>query len=144
MSNRDRVYVEGVTTEIYELYNNLSNEPSNDPGKEPTKAFKEAKEVFLAAAVLGCINNSFVPLKKRKERVLWQTLTNDPFALPTMQMLALNKSKDPAILTDIDKVATIAEGYANGGIRILKDMLQKEGGNELFECAMSMLESDND
>lgn len=138
MSNRDRVYIEGTTSEINDLYMALTTES----GDEPTKAFKDTREVFLAAAVLGGVNNTFVPLKKRKERVLWQTLTNDPFALPTMQMLALKKSKDPTILMDYDKVATIAEGYANGGIRILKDMLQKEGGNELFECAMSMLELD--
>lgn len=136
MSNRDRVYIEGATTEINDLYINLTTES----GYEPTKAFKDTREVFLAAAVLGCINNSFVPLKNRKERVLWQTLTNDPYAFPTMQMLALKRSEDPTILMDYDKVATIAEGYANGGIRILKDMLQKEGGNELTECAMSMLE----
>ena len=140
MSNRDRVYIEGSTTEINDLYMALTTES----GDEPTKAFKDTREVFLAAAVLGCINKSFIPLKKRKERVLWQTLTNDPFALPTMQMLALKKSQDPAILMDYDKLATIAEGYANGGIQILKDMLQKEGGNELFECAMSILEADDE
>ena len=140
MSNRDRVYIEGSTTEINDLYMDLTT----DSGDEPTKAFKDTREVFLAAAVLGSIKDKFVPLKKRKERVLWQTLTNDPFAWPTMQLLALKKSKDPAILLDYDKVATIAEGYANGGIRILKDMLQKEGGNELYECAMSILETENE
>lgn len=140
MSNRDRVYIEGVNTEVNDIYDELTT----DAGEEPTKPFKDTREVFLAAAVIGCINNAFVPLKKRMGKILWQVLSNDPYAFPTMQMLALKKTNDPTDLMDYDKVATIVEGYSNGGIHILKNMLQKEGGNELFECAMNILERADD
>ena len=98
------------------------------------------KDIFLAAAVTGYINDKFEVLSSSKDLFMWSTLMNDSHALPVLQSIALVKTNDPSILLNDDEVAKIAEGYANGGIRILAKKILETDTEELNEAAMYMME----
>lgn len=135
MASRDKIYIEN-DAEVERLYSRLTEER----GDSPTKPFRYDRDVFLAAAIMGFRYNSFAELQKRKEKFTWVTLINDEDALPVLQTIALHRTKDPSVLLDDDAVATIAEGYANGGIRLLARRLVDTGIDELQEAAVFLAE----
>ena len=134
MSTRDKIYIDKSVNDIYEQL-------TNQTGSEPTTPFRYDRDVFLAAAVIGCQKTGPKELKNRKDKFGWGTLINDKNALPTLRTLALHKTRDPSILLDDDAVASIAEEYANGGIHYLKNEILNSGGTELLDCAVYILQN---
>lgn len=136
-TTRDKIYI-SKDDMIQSLYYKLSKEDKSD---SPTKPFRTMKDVFLAAAVLGYLNNNFEELSSGKKDIFgWGTLLNDEHALTALRTLALAKTKDPNVLLDDDKLATIAEGYANAGIQILAKRIINTDMDELEEAAIYMAE----
>ncbi len=135
MSSRDKIYV-SKDKAIEDLYAKLKEESD----ETPSKPFRTMKDIFLAAAVMGYINNEFKELSSAKDLFMWSTLINDNHALPVLQSIALVKTNDPSILLNDDEVAKIAEGYANGGIHILAKKILETDTEELNEAAIYMME----
>ena len=137
MATRDKIYV-SKKQEIQGYYERLTGES----GDLLIKPFRFERDVFLAAAVTGYLKNQYVPLEpsEGKDKFVWGTLLNEQHALPALQAIALCRTKDPAVLLDDDAVASIAEGYANGGIHLLARQLLESGTDELVETAIYMSE----
>jgi hypothetical protein len=143
MPTRDRIYV-SKSPEVQSLYEKLRTEdrPKSELGEVPTKPFRFDRDIFLAAAALGFAEGRYeeLPTAERKERFNWGTLVNDEHAITALQVMAFQKVGDPEVLLDDDKVATIAEGYANAGIHLLAKRLCVSGIDELEEAANYMAE----
>src|SRR5688500_17410874 len=120
MAQRDKIYI-SKSDDIQALYLRLKDEKAD----VPTKPFRYDRDIFLAAVALGFEAKEFRPLEPsdRKERFTWSTLLHDEHTLSTLRAFALSKTNRPDVLIDDDQVATIAEGYANGGIYILAKKL---------------------
>lgn len=133
----DKIYVSKVP-EVWDCYEKFTSETEDTP----SKPFRFDRDVFLAAAVAGALHNKSAQLlpAERKEKFNWSTLLNDPLALPVLQMLTLLKTGDANDLLDDEKVASIAEGYANAGIHILTQRLIDTGQDELHETAIYLAE----
>lgn len=81
-------------------------------------------KIFLAAMALGYIKNERQPLKKRS-----RTIPTNHFTLEERWMIisvALDQEKDISILKNEAKILTMAEEYANTGIKYLRS-IQEEG-----------------
>ena len=141
MSARDRIYV-SKSAEVQAIYERLKEEKSEDPKRPPTKPFRFDRDIFLAAAAMGFASKKFVPLEssERKDKFQWGTLLSDEHALPTLRALALAHSSDPEVLLDDDRVASIAEGYANGGIKALDKKLNSDA-DEIDEAMVFLVET---
>ena len=135
MALRDKIFVSKDQT-VQDLYEQLKADRT-DP---PTKPFRYDRDIFLAAAAIGQREKQFKPLESsgRKDKFTWGTLLNDPHALPALQAIALAHENNPDVLLDDDRVASIAEGYANAGIHILAKRILNTGVDELEETALYM------
>jgi dnd system-associated protein 4 len=134
MPSPDKIFIE---KEIHDTYIRLTKEEGSD---ELIKPFRTMKDLFLAAAVEGYLNDTFTPLKAPKEIFVWSTLLNDEHALNVLRSIALAKTEDPNILVKDDEIAKIAEGYANGGIHLLTKRILDTDATELEEAAIFMSE----
>lgn len=143
MPTRDRIFV-SKTSEVQELYEKLRTDEKSksEAGEVPTKPFRFDRDIFLAAAALGFVEGRYeeLPTNERKERFNWGTLLNDEHAITALQIIAFKKTGDAEVLLDDDKVASIAEGYANAGIHLLAKRLLNAGVDELEEAANYMAE----
>lgn len=103
----DRIIIEKNTKDIYE---NIS-------------IFKNLKWIprFLITMSLGFSMDKRTPIEIKEPIVLKQFLKSEEFAL--IQSIAIkNYDNNVQILNDEEKVFKAAEEYANTGIKILKDM----------------------
>lgn len=133
MPKREKIYISEEAHGFYEMLKGAAESLSSP--------FQSFRDIFLVAAIFGYRNNAWVPLRpgERKDIFAWITLENDKHALPILQALVLDKTKEPKDLLDDDKVAEIAEGYANGGIKILIEKLSNIP-NKLEGAALIMTE----
>jgi hypothetical protein len=137
MASRDKLYI-SKSDDVQALYHRLKDEKAD----VPTKPFRFDRDIFLAAVATGFEAKDFRPLATadRKERFVWGTLLNDEHALSTLRAIALLKTNQPDVLIDDDQVATIAEGYANGGIHLLAKKLLDTPSDEIEEAMLLMTE----
>ena len=135
MALRDKIFISKNET-VQGLYEKLKTERTDSP----TKPFRYDRDIFLAAAAIGQREKQFKPLdtSDRRDKFTWGTLLNDPHALTALQAIALAHENNPEVLLDDDRVASIAEGYANGGIHILAKRILETGVDELEEAALYM------
>jgi dnd system-associated protein 4 len=135
MGLRDKIFISKDET-VQGLYEKLKTER----GDSPTKPFRFDRDIFLAAAAIGQREKQFKQLdaSDRKDKFTWGTLLNDPHALAALRAIALAHEKNPEVLLDDDRVASIAEGYANAGIHILAKRILNTGVDELEEAALYM------
>src|SRR5688500_9686041 len=115
MAQRDKIYI-SKSEDVQDFYRRLKDEKA----EVPTKPFRFDRDIFLAAVAMGFDAKDYRPLESsdRKERFTWSTLIHDEHALSTLRAIALLKTKEANVIIDDDQVATIAEGYANGGIHL--------------------------
>lgn len=135
MALRDKIFISKHET-VQTLYDQLKAERMDSP----TKPFRYDRDIFLAAAAMGQREKQFKPLEAsdRRDKFTWGTLLNDPHALAALQAIALAHEKNPDVLLDDDRVACIAEAYANAGIHILAKQILNTGVDELEETALYM------
>jgi len=81
-------------------------------------AGSQNKDVFIAAMVIGYYEGSRVKIKRREGYVRESYLNSEDHAL--INALAVSEEGNLNVLLDAQKVFSIAEEYATGGIRLLK------------------------
>lgn len=135
MAIRDKIFV-SKDKAVQELYEKLRTERSDTP----TKPFRTDRDIFLAAAAVGQLEKQFKPLEPsdKRDKFTWGTLLHDEHALSAIRAIALSHENTPEVLLDDDRVASIAEGYANAGIHILAKRILNTGVDELEETALYM------
>lgn len=81
-------------------------------------AGSQNKDVFMAAMVIGYYEGSRVKIKKKEGYVRESYLNSEDRAL--INALAVSEEGNLNVLLDAQRVFSIAEQYATGGIRLLK------------------------
>lgn len=87
--------------------------------KDSPFAKSENKDIFIAAMVVGFNEQCKMELKTKEGWMLKKTLHDQDLAL--IRALAIAEEGNLNVLLDETKVFSIAEQYAAGGIRLLKD-----------------------
>lgn len=94
--------------------------------------FKEMKDLFMLATFVGYQQEIWAPPEtNRKEIFLWRSLTEEDYLLSLLRALALAKTGEIGVLTDERHIQSIAEGYANGGITVIREQVEKSPGDKL-------------
>lgn len=82
---------------------------------------KDNKDAFIMAMIFGYFNNNTIPLDKKEGFIRIEYLSLEEKSL--IKAIAIEKANDLKILLDKQKVYSIAEEFAAGGIEILKDAI---------------------
>lgn len=117
-----------VDQEVHSIYEQLTSRSTKKVGDYP---FETMKDLFLTSACIGAKKNRFLEVKHTKE-IFDATLFNPKTEVPILLSLAFHKSKDIEDLSEERKVLDIAQGWANGGIQIVKEQLINNPGRPLF------------
>src|SRR5438874_2284392 len=90
--------------------------------------FEEYRDVLVFAAALGWHEQRRIPLAAKSEPIRWEVATNRRGTEALVNMIAAVKSGDPEILAGdrFEERLTIFEEYANGGLEILRALLDTE------------------
>ena len=111
----DRLYIDEHGDK--KIYDNLRD------NEEFFKNNKENKDLFLFAMAYGFINERRLPFTgKRLGYFLEKNLKYEDHAL--LNALAINETQSVDILNDKEKIFNIAEEYAHGGLKLLKDDIE--------------------
>lgn len=122
----DRLYVEKSDLEDFNI---LKDKGSDLHGKEN-------KEIFIMAMVLGFYNGARRNLDTKEGYFLEYHLTDEERSL--IKAIAINEEQDLDVLLNPQKVYSIAEEYATGGIKYLKEEVL---GTQQYGIYLKRLES---
>ncbi len=109
-------------------------------------AFAEIRDVLLFAAVVGFQEQRYEPLgdDNEGESIRWETFINRWFAEDLIGMIAVAHSEDKEIASRdrIGDQLRIFEAYANGGLMVLEEKLERLKLDEPIEGVLEVLQSD--
>ena len=88
--------------------------------------FKRYVDFWLLAAAVGASQDHFVTVDRadRYEFITGVVLQRDLATIEFLFLLAIAHTGEPFVVQDPRKVLDIAEGYAAGGIPLVKDMME--------------------
>lgn len=89
--------------------------------------FDTYREVIVFCAALGCWRNRRVPFDESDEPIRWEAMVALRGTEAFVNMLAVTQTDDPTILSEnrFDDRIIIFEEYANGGLEILGELIDK-------------------
>jgi hypothetical protein len=119
------VYVE--RNAVNPLYDELVNRAAQNAEDFP---FATKKDLFMLAACVGAQHKRFeeVPADKRIQIFDGETFKQDT-DVPILAALAYQHTQDLDVLFEPGKIIRIAEGYAQGGIRIVYQRITTGSAN---------------
>jgi dnd system-associated protein 4 len=117
-----RVGFEKAMRPVYEALTN---------GEVTAAPFKTMKDLFLFAACRGYQLTERRPLQAKETPIHWEVFS-EQVDLPILKALAISATGAIAVLARPDEIATIAEEYANAGIRDLQYLLLDQPGQPLW------------
>lgn len=124
MIGRDTV---GIENNVHELYKQLTE------GKNPKEnPFKSMKDVFMWAAVVGYQSGERRPIEGKREVIFRWAQFSPQTDIPLVKALAIASGEEFDVLLDRETILTIAEEYANVGIRELNQVLIDQHGQPLW------------
>ncbi len=128
---------ERVTSEILGIDSKDLDDFKRLQMRDSPFAKRQNKDIFLAAMVIGFKEGAKIPLRNKKGYFRKSYLNPQDKAL--INSIAVAEAKNLNILLDEKKVFSIAEEYATGGIKFLKDLVF---GVKDFGSYSKKLESD--
>ena len=89
--------------------------------------FDSYRDLIVFCAALGWWRKRRFSFDSSDEPIRWETMTSLPGAEMLVNMLAVSQTDDPTILLDdrFDDRIVIFEEYANGGLAILRELLDQ-------------------
>jgi len=101
-------------------------------------------EIFIMAMAMGFKKGIKTPLKKGKEGVVRLTYFKEEH-ISMIKAIAVIDAKSAEILSDEEKIYSIAEEYANTGIKLLKPLLiSTDSVSYIKKLASELLENIKD
>lgn len=120
---REFIYIDTAYHQLYDDLKRVREDETQSP-------FKEMKHIFMLAALIGCLEEKWIPLKKNQQNIFARTtLKEDDMAL--LNALALARTGNAEVLLNEKKIQSIAEGYANGGIFVIKEQIENSPGTRI-------------
>jgi dnd system-associated protein 4 len=126
------VYVERKVHSIYEELTSRSSKKAED------HPFATMKDLFMMAACVGAQRGKFVELGPSRD-IFSGELFNSKTEVPVLAALAYHRTKDVEVLSDPKRVIEIAQGWANGGIHIVREELLERPGRPLYNLVEVLL-----
>ena len=124
---RDRIRIDKIHHPTY-IALTKSRESENRQDMPP---FESMKNVFMLAAFIGYNQKKRIPLGKDKELIFaWARFSHEE-DVPLLRSLALVETEDIEVLTDQDRILTIAEEFANGGITEIQKLVEDMPGDRI-------------
>ncbi len=123
----DRLYIDKKDQDVFEQ---LREKGSPFEGTDN-------KDIFIAAMVRGYHEGCRISLKSREGFFRWDNLIDSEKAL--IKSIAIAEEKDLKVILDKQKIFTVAEEYATGGVHLLK---QKVSGIDEFGSYAKKLEAE--
>ncbi len=105
-----------------------------------TGPLEQMKDVFLLAAAVGYRKQLRRPIEDERQHVGFWHYFSEARDVPLLQCIAVAETQDVAVMGDRNTIVSIAEEYANGGIDLLKDMLQVDRDATLVAMSTEMLD----
>jgi hypothetical protein len=119
-----RVNIEEETHELYQKY-------TKDAGENlASQPFKDMPDMFVTAVCMGLSANTYreIPSGKRKDILVGFSLKDHHTAV--LLSVAYRHTGDMEVISSAKDTMRICEAYANGGVRILSDILVSHEGLE--------------
>lgn len=101
--------------------------------------FASMWQVFLVAACVGFERNRRVPLSSAEKIFSWSEQFSSDDLLAIVSALGIAWTKDPLIVSDQEKLLSVVEECANGGIDELYDELINAKGDRILTLAQFAL-----
>ncbi len=103
------------------IYDELKNESGPFKGKDLI-------DIFMMAMAIGFQNNNRIKLTKKKDIILFKSFEgNEEKPMTLIKAIAINTTGSLDVLLDKASLFSIAEEYATGGIRLLRDKVINGG-----------------
>lgn len=119
----DYVYIDESQHSLYVALRESREEEKHPP-------FTGMKNLFMLAAFIGYLQEKWVPLGTNPRNIFARTVFKED-DLSLLRALALVKTGNPEVLTNEKEIQSIAEGYANGGIILIKEQVEDAPGNRV-------------
>ena len=116
-----------IEKETHGIYDNLVKRGSENPDDFP---FQTMKDLFMTAACLGVRHNSYEELKSSVS-IFNSDVFDESIDLPVMACIAYHRSQELKTLNDSKAILEIVQGYANGGVHVLREHLLNNPGRPL-------------
>ena len=124
---RDRIRIDKSHHSIYVAL----TKPRENANQDDLPPFESMKNIFMLAAFIGYHEEKQVPLGKDKEMIFaWAQFSRDT-DVPLLRALALTVTSDIDVLTDQERILTIVEEYANGGIIEIQNQVEDMPGDRI-------------
>ena len=124
---RDRIRIDKIHHPIY-IALTKARENENHQDLSP---FESMKNVFMLAIFIGYNEEKRIPLGKDKEMIFAWARFSPEEDVPLLRALALAETENVEVLTDQDRILTIAEEYANGGITEIQKQVEDMPGDRI-------------
>ncbi len=124
---RDRIRIDRIHHPTYVALTKLRASESH----KDLFPFESMKNVFMLAIFIGYNEEKRIPLGKDKEMIFAWTHFSPEEDVPLLRALALAETEDVEVLTDQNRILTIAEEYANGGIIEIQKQVEDMPGDRI-------------
>jgi hypothetical protein len=124
-----------IDKKAHPIYEELVSRASKDAEDYP---FATMKDLFMMAACIGAQRNRFEELGPSRDIFSGETF-NSKTDVPVLAALAYYRTKDVEVLFDPKRVIEIAQGWANGGIYIVREELLGQPGRPLYNLLNLLL-----
>lgn len=121
-----RVYIDAKADPIYDELVSAAGRSAED------YPFATLKDLFMLAACMGAYYERFEEVGTRSKEIRGEIFKSSKTDVPILAALAFRRTKDVEILTDPRTVMEIAQGWANGGIYVVRDELLGQPGRPLY------------
>ena len=137
------VYVPRAYHEDLRQYSTTFGSVDGRPKDLEEAPFKRYVDFWLLAAAVGVSQNQFLQVDStdRQEFVTGVVFQRDLATIEFLLLLAIAHTSDPFVVRDPRAVLDIAEGYAAGGIPLVKEMMEAGHLPALLNLTRSLVKS---
>ena len=120
------IHVPKAYHEDLRLYSTIFGSVEGRPKDIEEAPFKRYVDFWLLAAAVGASQDHFMTVDpaERHEFITGVVLQRDRATIEFLFLLAIAHTGDPFVVRNPRQVLDIAEGYAAGGIPLVKDMME--------------------
>lgn len=124
---RDRIRIDKIHHPTYIAL----TKPTENENRQELSPFESMKNIFMLSIFIGYNEEKRIPLGKDKEMIFAWARFSPEEDVPLLRALALAETEDVEVLTDQNRILTIAEEYANGGIAEIQKQVEDMPGDRI-------------